>query len=148
MSSDEKGLPVRFEPGKKASDGSGIELKTTCNVKWVAKLGSENYSCPVVADGKVFIGTNDADLDDQRYRPTGGGLLLCLDEATGKRLWQARRSQAHGGQAERRLRRNEPGHLFHAHRRGRSRLRGDQSLRRAVPGRQRHGQRQRGAVHR
>ncbi len=88
MASDERGLPVRFEPGKKASDGSGIDLKTTANVKWVAKLGSENYSCPVVANGKVFIGTNDADLDDPRYKPTGGGLLLCLDETTGKRLWQ------------------------------------------------------------
>ena len=51
-------------------------------------LGSENYSCPVVADGKVFIGTNDTELDDPRFKPTGGGLLLCLDEATGKKLWQ------------------------------------------------------------
>jgi outer membrane protein assembly factor BamB len=88
MASDEKGLPVRFVPGRKRSDGSGIELKTTCNVKWVAKLGSENYSSPVVAGGRVFIGTNDSDLRDPRYKPTGGGLLLCLDEATGKRIWQ------------------------------------------------------------
>jgi outer membrane protein assembly factor BamB len=88
MASNEKGLPVGFEPGKKRSDGSGIDLKTTANVKWVAKLGSENYSCPVVANGKVFIGANDADLDGPRYKSTGGGLLLCFDEATGKRLWQ------------------------------------------------------------
>jgi outer membrane protein assembly factor BamB len=88
MASDEKGLPERFEPGMKKSDGSGIDLKTTGNVKWVVRLGSENYSCPVVANGKVFIGVNDADLDDTRYKPTGGGLLLCFDEATGKRLWQ------------------------------------------------------------
>jgi outer membrane protein assembly factor BamB len=88
MAADEKGLPARFEPGKKKSDGSGIDLKTTANVKWVAKLGSDNYSCPVVADGKVFIGMNDADLDDPRFKPTGGGLLVCLDEATGKKLWQ------------------------------------------------------------
>jgi len=88
MASHEKGLPVGFEPGKKASDGSGIDLRTTANVKWAAKLGSGNYSCPVVAHGKVFIGANDADLDDPRYKPTRGGLLLCLDKATGKRLWQ------------------------------------------------------------
>ena len=88
MVSDERGLPVSFEPGKKRSDGSGIDIRTTFNVRWVAKLGTENYSSPVVADGKVFIGTNDAALDDPRYRPTGGGLLLCLDEATGKRIWQ------------------------------------------------------------
>jgi outer membrane protein assembly factor BamB len=88
MASEEKGLPTRFEPGKKKSDGSGIDLTTTANVKWVAKLGSENYSCPVVANGRVFIGINDIELDDPRYKSTGGGLLLCLDEATGKRLWQ------------------------------------------------------------
>ena len=88
MAADEKDLPVVFEPGKKQSDGSGIDLRTTCNVRWVARLGTENYSSPVVADGKVFIGTNDACLTDPRYRPTGGGLLLCLDEATGKPLWQ------------------------------------------------------------
>lgn len=88
MVSDAKGLPTKFNPGKKKSDGSGIDLKTTANVKWVAKLGSENYSCPVVANGRVFIGINDAELDDPRYKPTEGGLLLCLDQATGKRLWQ------------------------------------------------------------
>jgi outer membrane protein assembly factor BamB len=88
MASDEKGLPTKFNPGKKSSDGSGIDLKTTANVKWVAKLGSENYSCPVVANGKVFIGINDAELNDPRYKSTEGGLLLCLDAATGKRLWQ------------------------------------------------------------
>ncbi len=139
---------LAFEPGKKRSDGSGIDLRTTCNVRWVAKLGSENYSSPVVADGKVFIGTNDAGLDDPRYKPTGGGLLLCLDEATGKRLWQLPVPKLARRPPQPRFRRDEPGHLFHAHRRRRSRLRGDQSLRRALPGRRRHGQRQRRAVRR
>jgi outer membrane protein assembly factor BamB len=88
MASDEKGIAEKFTPGKKNSDGSGIDLKTTRNVKWVAKLGSENYSSPVVANGKVFIGVNDSDLDDPRYKSTGGGALLGLDENTGKLLWR------------------------------------------------------------
>ena len=88
MVSAEKGLPAKFEPGKKNSDGSDIDLRTTRNVKWVAKLGSENYSSPVVANGKVFIGANDSDLDDARYKPTGGGMFVCFDEATGKLLWR------------------------------------------------------------
>jgi outer membrane protein assembly factor BamB len=88
MVSEEKGIPLQFEPGKKKSDGSGIDLKTTKNVKWVAKLGSENYSSPAVANGKVIIGTNDSDLDDPRYKPTGGGTLLCFDEETGKLQWR------------------------------------------------------------
>ena len=88
MASDEKGLPDSFEPGEKKSDGTGIDLKTTRNVKWVARLGTENYSSPTVSAGRVFIGTNDAELDDPRFKSTGGGVLLCLDEATGKIVWK------------------------------------------------------------
>jgi outer membrane protein assembly factor BamB len=88
MASEEKNLPASFVPGKKRTDGSGIDMQTTKNVKWVARLGTENYSGPVVSGGKVFIGTNDVNLNDPRYKPTGGGVLLCLDEATGKLLWR------------------------------------------------------------
>ncbi len=88
MAAHEPGLPASFVPGKKRSDGSGVDMRTTCNVRWVAKLGSENYSSPVVAGGRIYIGINDANLRDPRYRATGGGLLLCLDEHSGKRLWQ------------------------------------------------------------
>jgi len=88
MASEEKNLPAWFEPGKKRSDGSGIDMQTTKNVKWVARLGTENYSGPVISGGKVFIGTNDVNLNDPRYKPTGGGVLMCLDEATGKLLWR------------------------------------------------------------
>lgn len=86
--SEEKNLPEWFDPGKKRTDGSGIDMQTTKNVKWVARLGTENYSGPVVSGGKVFIGANDVNLRDPRYKPTGGGVLLCLDEATGKLLWR------------------------------------------------------------
>jgi outer membrane protein assembly factor BamB len=88
MVSDDKNLPASFVPGKKRSDGSGIDMQTTKNVKWVARLGTENYSGPVVSGGKVFIGANDVNLNDPRYKPTGGGVLLCLDEVTGKLLWR------------------------------------------------------------
>src|SRR5690349_18362095 len=64
MVSEEKGLPSGFEPGTKRSDGSGIDLKTTSNVKWVSRLGSANYSSPAVANGRLFIGTNDMALED------------------------------------------------------------------------------------
>jgi outer membrane protein assembly factor BamB len=57
-------------------------------VKWVARIGTENYSSPTVAAGKVFIGTNDVNLNDPHYKPTGGGVLMCLDEATGKLIWR------------------------------------------------------------
>jgi outer membrane protein assembly factor BamB len=88
MVAEERGLPARFEPGKRKRDRLGVDLNTAKNVKWVARLGSENYSSPIVADGRVYIGTNDETLDDERFEPTRGGVLLCLDEETGKELWK------------------------------------------------------------
>ena len=88
MSSAERGIPASFVPGKKSADGSGVDLRTTQNVKWTARLGSQTYSSPAIAGGKVFIGTNDSTLTDPRFEQTGGGVLLCLDEATGRLLWR------------------------------------------------------------
>ncbi|HZL91209.1 MAG TPA: PQQ-binding-like beta-propeller repeat protein [Pirellulaceae bacterium] len=59
------------------------------NTKWVASLGSQTYSTPVVADGKVFIGTNNAFGYLKRYPPAIDlGVLLCLRETDGSFLWQ------------------------------------------------------------
>ena len=88
MVSSEKNLPGNFVPGEKRADGLAIDPATTHNVKWVARLGSETYSSPVVAAGRVFIGTNDFNIGDPRYQSTQGGLLLCLDEASGNVLWR------------------------------------------------------------
>jgi outer membrane protein assembly factor BamB len=83
-----KHLPTSFLPGRRKVDGVGIDTATAQNVKWAARLGTQTYTHPAVANGRVFIGTNDQSLDDPRYPRTGGGLLLCLDEASGKLLWQ------------------------------------------------------------
>src|SRR5438552_3845655 len=37
------------------------------NIKWTAKLGSQTYASPVVANGKIFIGTNNANGYVKRY---------------------------------------------------------------------------------
>lgn len=78
MVSEEKGLPDSFVPGEKDVQAGRVVLETTKNVKWAAKLCPAIYSTPAVAGGRVFIGGQ---------RP-GLGLLLCLDEQTGKLLWQ------------------------------------------------------------
>ena len=88
MVSDEKGLPATFTPGKKRPDGSGIDMATTQNVKWVARLGTQTYGNPTIAAGRVYLGTNDEALQDSRVRSTRGGLVMCLDAGTGKLLWQ------------------------------------------------------------
>src|SRR4051812_35624776 len=74
MVSEERGLPESFDPD------------TGRNVKWVAKLGSETHSTPVVAGGRVFIGTNnDQPRDPQRQGDRG--VLMCFDEKEGQLLW-------------------------------------------------------------
>src|SRR5262249_5535661 len=68
---------------------TGWDVKSGKNVKWTAKLGSQTYPCPVVANGKVFAGTNNAAGYIKRYpSKVDLGCLLCFDEQTGKFLWQ------------------------------------------------------------
>jgi outer membrane protein assembly factor BamB len=91
MASDERGLATKFDPGLKRRDpdgGIGFDLASSKNVKWVTGLGSRTYSSPVIASGRVFIGTNDARLKDSRFERTGGGLLKCFQEETGSLIWQ------------------------------------------------------------
>lgn len=61
----------------------------TKRVKWCRSLGTITNGSPVIADGKVFIGTNNGTAFRQRYpRDVDLGVLLCIDEATGHLLWQ------------------------------------------------------------
>ncbi len=78
MVSQEKGLPESFVPGEKNSEAGRLKPGTTKNVKWGVKLCQAIYSTPAVAGGKIFIGGRQPHL----------GLLMCLDETTGKLLWQ------------------------------------------------------------
>src|SRR6266498_4890675 len=87
MYSPAKGLPDRFDPGKMKPATEEIDIKTTKNVKWVAKLGSQAYGNTVVAGGKVLIGTNNENPRDPQH--TGDrGILMCFNEKTGELLWQ------------------------------------------------------------
>ena len=63
--------------------------KTGNNIRWSMKLGSETYGNPVVANGKLYIGTNNGAAYLSRYPSTVDlGVLLCFDEKDGKFLWQ------------------------------------------------------------
>ncbi|MHC4506488.1 MAG: outer membrane protein assembly factor BamB family protein [Planctomycetota bacterium] len=75
MVSDETGLPESFDRA------------TGRNVRWVAPLGTETYASPVVAGGKVLIGTNNQRPRDPRHKGDRG-VLLCLSEADGSLCWQ------------------------------------------------------------
>jgi outer membrane protein assembly factor BamB len=86
MVSSMKGLPGEWD------------IKSGKNVKWVAKLGSQSYGNPVVADGIVFVGTNNELLRD----PTQGGdrgVLMAFRESDGEFLWQQTHAKLESGRA-------------------------------------------------
>jgi outer membrane protein assembly factor BamB len=65
------------------------DVKSGQNVKWSAKLGSLTYCTPVIANGKVFVGTNnDAEYVKRYPRKVDLGVMLCFEEQTGRFLWQ------------------------------------------------------------
>lgn len=74
-------------------DGKNIpiewDIDEGTNIKWSAKLGSQTYGNPVIANGKVYVGTNNGAGHLKRYPSNVDlGCLLCFDEQTGKFLWQ------------------------------------------------------------
>ena len=81
------GLPDHFDAGKTKSGSDEIDLKTTKNVKWAVKLGSQSYGNPTVYKGKVFVGTNNESPRDPRH-VGDRSILMCFDEKTGEFLWQ------------------------------------------------------------
>jgi outer membrane protein assembly factor BamB len=87
MYSAEEGLPDRFDPGKINADSGDVDMKTTKNVKWVAKLGSQSYGNVTVAGGKVFVGTNNDSPRDPQHQGDRS-ILMVFDEKTGNFLWQ------------------------------------------------------------
>ena len=68
MICSETGLPDSFAAGRTDPKRGGINMATTKNVKWVARLGSNAYGNPTVADGRVYVGTDDLTLsEDSRF---------------------------------------------------------------------------------
>jgi outer membrane protein assembly factor BamB len=90
MLSAEKNLPDSFRPGVVDPDKETMDLGTAENVKWVAKMGSETHGSPVIAQGRVLIGSNHLAEhgDPSRTRHMAGGWLACLDEKTGRLIWE------------------------------------------------------------
>ena len=75
MVSMERGLPEAFDP------------KTGKNIKWTAKLGTQAHSTPIVAGGRIYIGTNNGEPRDPKHQGDRG-VFMCFDEKTGHLLWQ------------------------------------------------------------
>ena len=73
--SQESGLPDRFDP------------ETGLNILWSARLGTEAHATPVIAKGRVFVGTNNNEPRDPKHQGDRG-VLMCFDQRDGSLLWQ------------------------------------------------------------
>jgi outer membrane protein assembly factor BamB len=84
MISHETGLPDDWDP------------KTGRNIKWKQPLGSQTYAGPVVADGRVYVGTNN---EGKRNPKLAGdrGNVIAFDAETGEFLWQAAHAKLASG---------------------------------------------------
>ena len=63
------------------------DITTGQNIKWVAQLGSQAFSTPTVAGGKIFVGTNNQ-FERQPKVKGDKGVVMCFRESDGKFLWQ------------------------------------------------------------
>ena len=55
---------------------------------WELELGSHQYTVPRIDGEQIFIGVNDLRIDHPAVQPSGGGILMCREAATGKLIWQ------------------------------------------------------------
>ena len=86
MVSTMKGLPTTWD------------VKAKKNVKWVAELGSQAYGNPVVANGMVFVGTNNEAVRDPNIKGDKG-ILVAFRETDGQFMWQAVHDKLAAGRA-------------------------------------------------
>ncbi len=74
---DAKNIPIKWD------------VETGENIRWSMPLGSETYGNPVIANGKVYVGTNNGNGYVKRYPSAVDlGCFICFDEKDGKFLWQ------------------------------------------------------------
>ncbi len=92
------GTPDRNMVSSMANIPTTWDVKAGKNVKWIGQLGSQAYGNPVVANGQVYVGTNN---ELTRNPKEGGdrGVLMCFRESDGKFLWQHTNEKLPAGRA-------------------------------------------------
>ncbi|MEM7477148.1 MAG: PQQ-binding-like beta-propeller repeat protein [Planctomycetota bacterium] len=85
--SDQENIPVAWD----VASGE--------NILWSLELGTEAYASPAVANGKIFIATNnEAGYVKRLPAEKDLGVLIAADEATGKFLWQHSNEKLEAGE--------------------------------------------------
>ena len=84
-----KNLPLEWNIGKFDRRSGEWDSSKAVNINWYALLGSQTYGNPVVADGQIYVGTNNGAGHLKRYPPKIDlGCLLAFNVKAGDFLWQ------------------------------------------------------------
>ena len=75
MVSAERGLPETFD------------MNARTNIKWISDLGTETHGTPIVADGRVFVSTNNGQPRDPK-NTVDSGVFMAFAEKDGAYLAQ------------------------------------------------------------
>ncbi|MEZ6068925.1 MAG: PQQ-binding-like beta-propeller repeat protein [Pirellulales bacterium] len=82
-------IPTEWNIGRFDRKTGEWDPKSAKNIKWVARLGSQSYGNPVVANGQIYAGTNNGGGWLERYPSNVDlGCLLAFKEDDGSFLWQ------------------------------------------------------------
>jgi hypothetical protein len=82
-------IPDDWNIGKFDRKTGKWDASKSKNIKWVARLGSQTYGNPVIADKQIYVGTNNSAGYIKRYPGVVDlGCLLCFSETDGSFLWQ------------------------------------------------------------
>ncbi len=82
-------VPTKWNVGRFDRRTGKWDQSEAFNIKWFARLGSQTYGNPVVAGGRVFVGTNNSAGYLKRY-PSNVDVscMICFRESDGEFLWQ------------------------------------------------------------
>src|SRR6059058_3001461 len=81
------GTPIRNMVNNQKNPPTEWDVEKGTNIKWTAELGSKSYAGPVVAEGAVYIGTNNEGQKDPK-EVGDRGVLMAFKESDGTFLWQ------------------------------------------------------------
>ena len=96
------GVPGRNMVSNEKNISLDFDLQKGKNVLWQRGLGSQTYGNPIVADGKVYVGTNNGGgyRKDKYPAEQDKGVVLCFDIKDGKFLWQLTRDKLAAGRVQ------------------------------------------------
>jgi outer membrane protein assembly factor BamB len=85
-----KNIATEWDLGSSYLDSGEFKKdEASKNVLWAAAIGSQSYGNPVVANGKLFVGTNNGKGWIERYPANVDlGCLIAFDIKNGEFLWQ------------------------------------------------------------